>query len=373
MPYLATKTAALEGMTVFGIMDLCSGFWQLPLHAACQEILSFATDSKVYTPNRVPQGAVDSALHFQSIMMKCVEDLLDKHVLIWMDDILIFARNQEEFMEVLEKVLEVVKRYRLKIHPEKTRLFLKEVYWCGRIYDGSGMRQDPERLQGLRDLRAPNTVGELQQFLCGVNWLRSAKLYYAVATAVVCLFTDASDYGWSVVITQVVEWDYSLPVEKQEHQALIFLSGSFKGAEFNWTVTEKEAFPIIMALEKASFLLHRIGGFRLYCDHLNLIQIFAPDKTTKKTSLGRLHRWYMKLLSFQYEIYHIAGELNVWADLLSRWIDKPETIKSLKRSKRVPKFVADQYSHIDPLGAGRMEMPPSDAIKETSMCFFFVG
>jgi hypothetical protein len=128
----------------------------------CQEALSFATDSKIYTPNRVPQGAVDSALHFQSVMMECFKDLLDKCVLIWMDVILLFAKAQEEFLVVLEKVLQVVKTYRLKINPNKTRLFLSEVCWCGRIYDGTGMRQVPERLQGLRDLRSPKTVAELQ-------------------------------------------------------------------------------------------------------------------------------------------------------------------------------------------------------------------
>jgi hypothetical protein len=147
--------------------------------------------------------------------------------------------------------------------------------------------------------------------------IKSVKLHYVLANAVVCVFTDASDFGWSVVVTQVVEWNYGLKVEEQDHQALIFLSGCFRGSELNWTVTEKVAFPIIMALEKADYILHREGGFRLYCDHLNLISIFSPDKsTTKRTSVGRLHRWSMKLMSFQYEAYHIAGVENVWADLV---------------------------------------------------------
>jgi hypothetical protein len=71
----------------------------------------------------------------------------------------------------------------------------------------------------------------------------------------------------------------------------------------------------------------------------------------------------MKLMSFQYEAYHIAGVDNVWADLLSRWLEKPEATRSIKRSTRDPTFVADQYSHIDPLGVGQMDMPTSEAIK----------
>lgn len=51
----------------------------------------------------------------------------------------------------------------------------------------------------------------------------------------------------SVVVTQVEEWESSLPVEKQ---AVIFLSGFFSKAELNWAVNEKEAFPLILALER---------------------------------------------------------------------------------------------------------------------------
>nr|CCA22052.1 AlNc14C142G7279 [Albugo laibachii Nc14] len=167
-------------------------------------------------------------------------------------------------------------------------MFLKEVRWCGKIYDGAGVKQDPEKLQGLRDLRNPCKGGELQQFLCGLNWLRgslpdyarvvrilqellkvklagtpgtkraarnmpsvlkqeqmdcfkmvkqllmkSVKIHHLVDIAVVCLFTDASLYGWSVVITQVIDWDSALPVEKQAHQAIVFLSGCFSKAELN--------------------------------------------------------------------------------------------------------------------------------------------
>ena len=306
----------------------------------------------------------------------------------------------------------------MKVNPNKSSLFLKKVRWCGKIYDGAGVKQDPEKLQGLRDLRNPSTFGELQQFLCGVNWLRgplpdyarvvrilqellkeklagtpgtkrvarnivprvsnqeqmdlfqmvnqllmkSVKLHYLVETAVVCLFTDASLYGWSVVIAQVVEWDSALPVEKQAHQAIVFLSGCSSKAELNWTITEKEAFPIIMALEKADHILRRLNGFRMYCDHKNLIRIFAPDRNTKKNSVGRLHRWSMKLMSFEYEAYHIAGILNVCADILSRWLDVPDELKSIKGLKRNPTFISDQWSPIDPMGAENMPMPTYEVI-----------
>ena len=72
--------------------------------------------------------------------------------------------------------------------------------------------------------------------------MKSAKLHHFVKTAMVCLFTDESLYGSSLVITQVVEWDLGSSMEKQAHQAIVILSRCFIEAELNWTLTEKKAF-----------------------------------------------------------------------------------------------------------------------------------
>ncbi|OWZ16452.1 Retrovirus-related Pol Polyprotein from transposon 311 [Phytophthora megakarya] len=66
------------------------GFWQLPLHPNSQEIMSFITTDTVSTPDRVPQGASDSATHFQSSeMQNCFTAILYVHLLVWIDDILV--------------------------------------------------------------------------------------------------------------------------------------------------------------------------------------------------------------------------------------------------------------------------------------------
>lgn len=63
----------------------------------------------------------------------------------------------------------------------------------------------------------------------------------------------------------------------------------------------------------------RPQGFRLYCDHRNLIHVFAPDRTIKKHVRGKLLCWSLKLCEYRYIIQHIEGPKNVWADMISRW------------------------------------------------------
>ena len=85
-----------------------------------------------------------------------------------------------------------------------------------------------------------------------------------------------------MIITRVKNWDSgAFSPATQGHEPLLFLSGTFKEAQLNWTVGEKEAYPIVAALDKADFLLVRRKPFRLFCDHRNLVAVFAPDASVK--------------------------------------------------------------------------------------------
>ncbi|KAJ8526138.1 hypothetical protein ON010_g15041 [Phytophthora cinnamomi] len=165
------------------------------------------------------------------------------------------------------------------------------------------------------------------------------------ATRVVC--SDASDNGWSVIVTQVSDYDAKIPVTAQQHKLLTCLSGTFKGSQLNWTVIEMEAYPIVVACEKLDYLLMRPQQFRLFCDHRNLIHVFAPHVSIKKHIRGKLLRWALKLMPYRYIIEHVDGVANVWADILSRWAGQPTMKVKLKRftKKRTKKQQAAPRTH----------------------------
>ncbi|KAE8903142.1 hypothetical protein PF003_g12674 [Phytophthora fragariae] len=158
----------------------------------------------------------------------------------------------------------------------------------------------------------------------------AAMLAHPSPDGVLSVFTDASDTAWSVIVTDVEKWQSDKPVADQTHRLLHCLTGTFSGSQENWSVIEKEAFAIVAACDKLPHLLLRPAGFRLFCDHRNLIHAFAPDTTVKEHIRGKLLRWAMRLGEFRYEIHHIAGADNVWADMVSRWARMPATT-SLRR------------------------------------------
>ncbi|OWZ22169.1 hypothetical protein PHMEG_0003164, partial [Phytophthora megakarya] len=165
----------------------------------------------------------------------------------------------------------------------------------------------------------------------------SASLAFPQPNAVMCLITDASDVGFGIIVTQVRHWQDGKPVEKQQHELLVCVSGTFTGSKRNWSVIEKEAYPIICACDQLSHLLLRPQGFRLFCDHRNLIYVFAPSKEVKKHIRGKLLRWAVKLMEYRYHIEHIEGTNNVWADMVSRWAGNHQdqvTLRAMVLRKR---------------------------------------
>ncbi|KAE9083679.1 hypothetical protein PF006_g26638 [Phytophthora fragariae] len=426
MPVLEVVLGALEGAKVFFALDWFRGYWQLPLHEDSQELFTFITHRGMYTPTRVPMGATDAVAYCQGVVEEIFGDRLGNGILAWLDDILGYAESEDELLQLLDQVLVRCEAYGLKLHAKKCEFFEIEVKWCGKMVSAAGVRHCPDRGQGLVEMQPPQTAGDLQQFLCAMNWMRqsipeynrlTAGLYAVLEeamktagsrkkvklakfpldqiswgdpqladlaavkaallkmvplahpspTAAVCLYTDASQDSWGAVATQLEPGEVQLPLEQQHHHPLAFLSGRFVGTSSRWPTIEKEAYAIVEATRRLEYLLLRPGGFRLYTDHRNLVYIFAPygpDTAMARYQADKLQRWALSLLSFTYVIEHVPGEANVWGDLLSRWgATKMPTAATI--GARMSRLAA--VERVSPLEAVDFVWPSEDEIRAAQL------
>ncbi|GMF25223.1 unnamed protein product [Phytophthora fragariaefolia] len=129
------------------------------------------------------------------------------------------------------------------------------------------------------------------------------------------------------------DWSKTAAAE-QSHNFLHCMSGTFRGASSNWSVIEKEGYPIVRACSELDYLLIRDKGSKMFTDHRNLSYIFAPGTEIKKHVRGKLLRWSLKLNEFKYEIEHIPGDENVWADMFSRWAGQNPAVTRTTSMKR---------------------------------------
>ncbi|KAF0735538.1 hypothetical protein Ae201684P_022451 [Aphanomyces euteiches] len=179
MPFQSTITQHLRGKKALGTFDMPKCFWQFPLDPASQDMLSFMLNGWVMTPNRVMQGHVDSALYVQSTCEDCYAPLLNKHLLVWIDDILVYADDPVEYVKVLVRFFDLVNEHGFKLSPTKTKLYTKEVKWCGRYLSDTGVKQDPDRIEALCAIPEPTNAGDLQHFICATKWLRESITEHA--------------------------------------------------------------------------------------------------------------------------------------------------------------------------------------------------
>ena len=391
MPNLEHELQKLSGSRYFANMDLSNAYWQLPLEEDSQHLQSFITPDGIYTPRRVLHGTTNAVSYLQSNLSAILTPFLRDHVLIWLDDVLIYASSMTDLFQSIQEFFILCRTYRLYLHPKKCIMFTTRIRWCGRLITPKGIRFDPENYEGLCNMKTPQTAGDLQQFMCALQWIRTTipnfselvqplrvilnkafvstarrskrnaarillktvqwghieeecfeKCKQAVKSQVLlvhrdntkrlCLFTDASDTGWAGILTQIPANQVGTDHEIQDHQPLAFLSGHFNETQLSWATVEKEAYAIIASCIRMHWLLATPEGFDIYTDHNNLIFMFDPLAVVSDLSLSsvkKVIRWAVRMSTYNYVCYHIKGKQNVWADMISRWTPGNVTLRRL--------------------------------------------
>ena len=141
------------------------------------------------------------------------------------------------------------------------------------------------------------------------------------------VLVDASDYAWSLILTQTPPEQGDQPIEERDHEVLHILSGKFSGNSINWHISEKEAYGIFKAARDCEWLLHDAKPVHIYTDHRNLLRLFSPqtaETDVKRPAASRLLRWSLMIMGCNYRIHSIDGNRNVFADYISRVRQHPQ-------------------------------------------------
>jgi hypothetical protein len=175
MPIFEVVMAHLSGATRFAVLDAFKGYWQFPVDPDCQEYLSFMTHDGVFTSDRVIQGSTDAVDHFQAGMQEAIgNELLYSSVLIWIDDLLVKAKSDDDLVQALRKVFERLRLFGIKLNATRCVLYTTEAKWCGRTISERGVAYDRAMIEGLVALPLPVTAADLQKFVCGLSWMRTS-------------------------------------------------------------------------------------------------------------------------------------------------------------------------------------------------------
>ena len=170
MPNIEAELHDTRHATVFCLIDFCSGYWQAPLHPDSQRLFAFMTPEGVVMPTRTPQGGCNSAANFPEKIGECFSELRD-HIKAWIDDYMLFARDENELLKILRRFFEICRERNLFISLPKSSFFLRKVTWCGRVISESGIRFNPKNFSGLENCDTPRTAAEICQYVHCITWV----------------------------------------------------------------------------------------------------------------------------------------------------------------------------------------------------------
>ncbi|GJV08186.1 putative reverse transcriptase domain-containing protein [Tanacetum coccineum] len=237
----------LQGSSVYSKIDLRSGYHQLRIKEEDIPITAFRTRYGHFEFQVMPFGLTNAPAVFMDLMNRVCKPYLDKFVIVFIDDILIYSKNDEEHEKHLRIILELLKEEKLYAKFSKCDFWLDSVQFLGHVIDRSGVHVDPAKIEAIKSWAAPTTPTEknkkyewgseeeeafqtLKQKLCSAPILALPE-----GTEDFMVYCDASLKGYGAVLMQ-------------REKVIAYASRQLKVHEENYTTHDLELGAVIFAL-----------------------------------------------------------------------------------------------------------------------------
>ncbi len=315
----------LKGATVFSKIDLRSGYHQLRIKEEDIPKTAFTTRYGLFECTVMSFGLTNAPAFFMNLMNKVFMEYLDKFVVVFIDDILIYSRTKEEHKEHLRLALEKLREHQLYAKFSKCEFLLSEVKFLGHDISAGGVAVDPSNVESVTNWKQPKTVSEIRSFLGVAGYYRRfIENFSKIAKPMTRLLQKDVKYKWSEECEQSLQELKSrlisapiliLPDPKkgfQDGKVVAYASRQLRPHEKNYPTHDLELAAVVHALK---IWRHYLFGTRteVYTDHKSLKYIFTqPD-------LNMRHRRWLELIKdYGMGIHYHPGRANVVVDALSR-------------------------------------------------------
>ncbi|KAL4281174.1 hypothetical protein GQ457_03G022010 [Hibiscus cannabinus] len=196
----------LRGASVFSKIDLRSGYCQLKVRE--QDVLktAFRTRYGHYEFLVMPFGLTNALAAFMDLMNKIFYKYLDQFVVVFIDDILVYSRTEEDHDKHLRLVLQNLLENQLYAKLSKCEFWIREVVFLGHVVSFEGIRVDPKKVEAVVNWKQPKSVTEIRSFLGLAGYYqRFVSGFSKVAAPLTKLLQKGVKYEWSDARQQAFE------------------------------------------------------------------------------------------------------------------------------------------------------------------------
>ena len=346
LPRIDEALDRLQGATIYSLIDLEKGFWQVPLSLRGKLLTAFVTPFGQYLWKRMPFGLTNAPAIFQQMMDEVIHEISWAFCMVYIDDIIIFSKSKEAHAIHLAEVLGRLERAGLTVRTDKCTIATSQINYLGFKVSRSGVSPQERLKKAILEMPRPTNKEGTRRFVAMANFYRRFIPQFSItAKPLTNLQKQDTEFKWEAEESEAFEKLKaalaSNPIMKhpefdkefiiatdaaskvgigavllQEEGGILkpiaYISRSFTKHEKNYSVTEQECLGCIFAMQQ--FRPYVYGRrFRLQTDHQALKWLL-----TQKEPKGRIARWLWEVLEFDFEVEYIPGKTHILPDTLSR-------------------------------------------------------
>lgn len=353
MPDVKIILSNLGDTKFFSKMDLESGFHQILIQENDIEKTAFSVNGAKYEFTRMPFGLRNAPSIFQRAIDDVLRPFMGKFAYVYMDDIIIFSKTEEEHLEHLTQIIQSLTEAHMRISSEKSYFFWDKIEFLGHIVSQNRITVDPRKIETIENYCIPKTLRELRGFLGLSGYYRRFVKNYADVVKPLTIHLAGENGRISKKISsktkieldecahkafneikaklreqiELFQPDFSKPFElttdasnvaigavlSQNDKPITFISRTLNQTEQRYATNERELLAIVWSLQTLRSYLYGIADVTIFTDHQPLT--FA---ITEKNPNLKIKRWKSIIEESGAKIQYKPGKQNVVADALSR-------------------------------------------------------
>jgi hypothetical protein len=341
LPCIDVLFDQLAGAKVFSKIDLRSGYHQIKIRPCDIPKTAFSTRYGLYEYLVMSFGLTIAPAYIMYLMNSVFMTELDKFVVVFIDDFLVYYKNEEEHAEHLRIVLQRLRDHKLYAKFSKFEFWLDSVKVLGHTISNEGISVDPSKVQEVMDWKPPKFVHQIRSFFGLAGYYRRfVPDFSRIAKPMTELLKKRVKFVWDEKCENAFQTlkqyltsapvlaqpDNSKPYEvycdasvtglgcvlMQENRVIAYASRALHPHEKNYPTHDLELAAFVHALK---IWRHYLMGTRcnIYTDHKSLKYIFTQADLNM-----RQKRWLELIKDYDLEVHYHPGKANVVADALSR-------------------------------------------------------
>ena len=166
LPRICETLESLAGTAHYTTIDMNSGFWQVPMDDESKQYTAFTLGSMgLYECESMPFGLCNAPPTFQRLMLNCLGELNLTYCLIYLDDIIIFSRTEEEHLERMRVVFDQFREHGLKLKLSKCEVFKTEINYLAHHMSKRGVLPFKKNLEAITQCPPPDTYTKVKSFV----------------------------------------------------------------------------------------------------------------------------------------------------------------------------------------------------------------